>query len=133
MYLIDTNIFLEILLGQDKCMECEAMINLISKSNELFYVSSFTIHSIEVVMTKNVKIAELLEFLSDIASSKIIRIETNSEDEMNALNAMAKLKLDFDDGLQYYACKKYNLKIISYDKHFDKTSIKRLEPTQFKR
>mgnify|MGYP001598140140 FL=1 len=79
-------------------------------------------------MTKNNKFNELIEFLSDIIAGKIIRIDTNTNDELNVLKTMKKLKLDFDDSIQYYLCEKYNLKIISYDKHFDKTSVKRLEP-----
>ena len=127
MYLIDTNIFLEILLEQEKSKECEALIsNAVQSSN--FHVSSFTLHSIEVIMLRNTKINKLMEFLSDLNESKIIRIETNTEDELNALNSMKKFKLDFDDSMQIYLCEKHNLKIISFDKHFDKTSIKRLEP-----
>ena len=62
MYLIDTNIFLEILLEQDKCRECEALLNNIRNSSLMFYVSSFTLHSIEVTMIRNNKMNELIEF-----------------------------------------------------------------------
>ena len=127
MYLIDTNVFLEILLEQEKSKECEALISRAIISND-FHVSSFTLHSIEVIMLRNNKINELIAFLSDINESRIIRIETNTEDELNTLRTMKKFKLDFDDSLQVYICEKQNLKIISFDKHFDKTSIKRLEP-----
>ena len=132
MYLIDTNIFLEILLEQDKYKECEALINKISQSSELFYVSSFTLHSIEVIMIRNGKIDNLIEFLSDIILSKIIRLDTNTNDELDIVRAMKKLKLDFDDSMQFHVCQKNNLKIISYDKHFDKTPIKRFEPKDVK-
>lgn len=132
MYLIDTNIFLEILLEQEKCEECEALINKINQSEALFYVSSFTMQSIEVIMIRNYKSDQLAEFLRDVIVSKIIRIDTNTNDELNILKIMKKLKLDFDDSLQYYLCKKYNLKIISYDKHFDKTVIRRIEPADLR-
>jgi len=128
MYLIDANILLEILLEQEKSKECEDLLIKINQSEHLFYVSSFSLHSIEVIMIRNNKINELLDFLSDIAISKIIRIDTNTNEEFNILKTMKELKLDFDDALQYYLCEKYNLKIISYDKHFDKTDIERLEP-----
>lgn len=132
MYLIDTNIFLEILLEQEKCDECEDFINRIRHSSISFHFSSFSLHSIEVIMIRNNKINELQEFLSDIIPSKIIRLDTNTADELNSLKLMKELKLDFDDSMQAYLCQKYNLKIISYDKHFDKTSIKRLEPNDVK-
>lgn len=128
MYLIDTNIFLEILLEQEKSKECEELIFRLSQIEEYFYVSSFTLHSIEVIMTKQNKTDALREFLLDILSSRIIQIGTNAMDELNALKTMGKLNLDFDDALQTYICENHKLKIISFDRHFDKTSIKRLEP-----
>lgn len=120
-------------MEQERHEECEALLSKISQSTELFYVSSFTLHSIEVIMIRNDKTNELAEFLSDIASSKIIRIDTNTSDELNILKSMKKLKLDFDDSIQHHLCKKYNLEIISYDKHFDRTKIKRIEPNDLKR
>ena len=132
MYLIDTNIFLEILLEQEKSKECEALLKKIRNSSFLFYVSSFTLHSIEVIMIRNNKVNELMGFLSDVIVSKIIRIDTNSDDEINSVKAMKELKLDFDDSIQFYVCKKYNLKIISFDKHFDRTQVKRLAPGEVK-
>ena len=128
MYLIDTNVFLEILLEQEKYKECEALINFTSQSEASFHVSSFTLHSIEVMMIRNKKIRELSEFLSDIISSKIVRLETNTADELQILRIMKRFNLDFDDAMQFFLCEKYKLKIVSYDKHFDKTTIKRLEP-----
>ncbi len=130
MYLIDTNIFLEILLEQDKYEECEVLLNKIGQSKALFYVSSFTLHSIEVLMVRNNKIKELSEFISYVNSSKIVRLETNTADELQVLDIMKRLKLDFDDALQFYLCEKYKLNIISYDKHFDKTPLKRMEPKE---
>ena len=70
--------------------------------------------------------------LSDIILSKIIRLDTNTNDELDIVRAMKKLKLDFDDSMQFHVCQKNNLKIISYDKHFDKTPIKRFEPKDVK-
>jgi len=94
----------------------------------MFYVSSFTLHSIEVTMIRNNKMNELIEFLSDVIASRIIRIDTNTNEELNILKIMKKLKLDFDDSIQFYICQKNDFQIISYDKHFDKTTIKRFEP-----
>ena len=39
-----------------------------------------------------------------------------------------KYDLDFDDAYQYTCAVKYNLKIISFDKHFDRTQLKRITP-----
>lgn len=47
---------------------------------------------------------------------------------MMACELASKVNLDFDDGLQYYYAKKLGVNIISFDKDFDKTDLKRLEP-----
>ncbi|MCD6469816.1 PIN domain-containing protein [Candidatus Bathyarchaeota archaeon] len=45
---------------------------------------------------------------------------------------MDKIKLDFYDALQYYLAKKLGAEaIVSYDKHFDATDIRRKEPSDF--
>ncbi|MEK6764707.1 MAG: PIN domain-containing protein [Planctomycetota bacterium] len=52
MYLIDTNIFLEILLDQERAVECQKLIESLQDREVIFYVSSFTMHSIEVVLDR---------------------------------------------------------------------------------
>lgn len=47
MYLIDTNIFLEILLNQDKKEICK---NFLSENFNLLHISDFSIHSIGVIL-----------------------------------------------------------------------------------
>ncbi len=128
MYLLDTNIFLEILLEQEKSGECEILLKNIKNSKVLFYVSSFTLHSIEVAMIHEGKIELLSDFLRFILASKIIRLDTNTNEELQILNFAKEFELDFDDAFQFYLCRRNNLKIISYDKHFDKLRIERVEP-----
>ena len=71
-------------------------------------------------------------FILFIENSRIIRIESTNLDELNSIKTMKEFNLDFDDSIQLTICDKYNLSIISFDKHFDKTSIKRIEPHQIK-
>lgn len=52
--------------------------------------------------------------------SKTLEIKSVSE----------KFNLDFDDSYQYLVAKKYNLQLISFDKDFDKTDLKRKEPSE---
>lgn len=128
MYLLDTNIFLEILLEQEKSGECEILLKNIKNSKVLFYVSSFTLHSIEVAMIREGKIELLSYFLRFILASKIIRLDTNTNEELQILNLAKEFELDFDDAFQFHLCRRNNLKIISFDKHFDKLTIERVEP-----
>ncbi len=47
MYLVDTNIFLEILLGQDKSSVCKDFLN---KNDDKIFISDFSLHSIGVIL-----------------------------------------------------------------------------------
>ena len=41
----------------------------------------------------------------------------------------SQYNLDFDDAYQYYLAETENLQLISFDSDFDKTDIKRKEPS----
>ncbi len=129
MYLIDTNIFLEILLDQERAVECQELIDSIQSREVVFYVSSFSMHSIEVILERKNLIESLTDFLQDIHNTKgLKRFETNTLDELDAIKMARRLNLDFDDALQYYICKAHSFKIVSFDKHFDSTDVIRIEP-----
>jgi len=66
MYLIDTNIFLEILLEQEKAEDCSLFLQKVRNGNIKAVVSTFSIHSISVILSSLGKFTELEEFLSDI-------------------------------------------------------------------
>ncbi|MBI4746452.1 MAG: type II toxin-antitoxin system VapC family toxin [Deltaproteobacteria bacterium] len=129
MYLVDTNIFLEILLEQERADECETLVERLREGDLTALVSSFTLHSIEVIMERTGRHDLLLEFLKDVDSAKgLRRFDTTTLDELDALRLGKSVKLDFDDSIQYFICETHNLKIISFDRHFDNKDIMRIEP-----
>jgi predicted nucleic acid-binding protein len=130
MYLLDTNIFLEILLDQERSEICENLLHNIEGMKQDFYVSGFALHFIEVIMTKEDEKDELKKFLSDIRSLDIERLETSTSEEKKAVSKMDEEGLDFDDSIQYLLANRNDLSIVSYDSHFDKTKIERVEPSQ---
>ncbi|MGB9728721.1 MAG: PIN domain-containing protein [Thermoprotei archaeon] len=58
----------------------------------------------------------------------LIIVDLLIEEELIASELANNMNLNFDDGLQYYYAKKTVLKIVSFDKDFDKTDVKRVEP-----
>lgn len=129
MYLIDANIFLEMLLEQERADECEILLGKFYQGSLFGYVSSFSLHAIEVVLDRYGKLDELRKFLNDIHNCEgLKRIETNTLEELAALDSTGEFGLDVDDAINYYICKIFNFKIISFDKHFDKTDIIRIKP-----
>jgi len=129
MYLIDTCIFLEILLDQDKALDSEKLIQKIRNSEIKAYVTSFSLHSIEVILSRFNKLSALEMFLEDILTMANLEIiYANIVDEIKIVKLMKNLKLDFDDSVQYYFAKTKSLKLISFDRDFDKSGIERIEP-----
>ena len=63
MYLADTNIFLEILLKQNKSESCKSFLNTnLGHIN----ITDFTLHSIGVILLRQNKDKLFLKFISDI-------------------------------------------------------------------
>ena len=129
-YLIDTNIFLELLLNRAFKDDCAQLLKEVEIGNLEAYVSSFSIHSIEVILSNFNKEKELKIFLSSIIDFEGLFVyTTNLEEELEAIEEMEN-GLDFDDALQSFVTKRLKASIISYDKHFDKIKgLKRLTPS----
>jgi len=131
VYLIDTNIFLEVLLGRENKEECISLLRMIESGELKAFTTSFMIHSIEVMMDHFKKQKELKIFLETIRDFRGLNIYyTNIEDEISVIDEM-KEGLDFDDALQSYVAKKLNLRLVSFDKHFDGIKgLTRLRPAE---
>ncbi|MEM3404587.1 MAG: PIN domain-containing protein [Nitrososphaeria archaeon] len=129
MFLIDTNIFLELFLNQKKADECEQLLNKIAKGDLEAVVTGFTIHAIETILNDSKLV---LTFLRSIENSLgLSAYDTTIDEEMYVAMLINKENLDFDDGLQYYAAKKLGVEaIVSFDKHLDGLDIPRKEPKE---
>ena len=130
MILIDTNIFLEMLLGRSKAEQCKTLLDMISEGRAESAVTHFSIHSVEAIMRKNA--GELTSFLRALDQTVGLYVfDTTLADEVSASILTGTTKLDFDDAIQYYAAKKLGAAaIVSFDHHFDDLDIPRLEPHQ---
>jgi len=118
---IDTNIFLEYLLGQEKADACFKAIEQISEGEEDAVISSFSLHSIEVILLRKNLIGQLKTFLDNLETLLFIRVYyTTVTEEKEVLDVMSETGLDFDDSVQYYLAKKLNAGLMTLDKHFDK-------------
>lgn len=129
MYLIDTNIFLEAMLKRRYKNDCQALLRMIDNGDINAFVTTYSIHSIETILDKIGDLKALKIFLNSIGKMKGISIyNTDLRDEIAVIDEM-ELGLDFDDALQSYVAKKLNLKIISFDRHFDGVEgLTRLRP-----
>ena len=113
-HLVDTNVFLEILLGDSKAETCESF--LAEHRGEL-YVSDFSINSIGVILNRIKRISLFDLFLRDILPHvHIARIPEFAYSSM--VRTIQETGLDFDDAYQFTVAKEYNLSIATMDKDF---------------
>lgn len=130
MYLIDTNIFLEVLLSRSRKDDCKKFLTALYKGEKTGIVTDFTIHSIIVIMSNFNKLPELKTFLLSLTAYKGLTIyHTTLKDELNAVEIATSHALDMDDAIQYtVALSTQADAILSFDKHFNNLSIPREEP-----
>ncbi len=128
MYLVDSNIWLEWLLGQDRANEAEMFLRETSP-NSLF-ITDFAFHSIAVILSRQNRIDMLPDFVNDVfvnGDIEIVRLEAS--DIPAVVDRMREFGLDFDDAYQYVAAEKRGFGIVSFDADFDKTLQGRILPT----
>lgn len=134
MYLIDTNIFLEILLGREKKEECEHFLEEVESGNIQAITTTFALHTIAIILEKLKTLEEYKKFLKILSNFEgLMAYSTTPEDEIEICNIARKFNLKFDDALHYWVAKSFDLTLVSFDKDFDKTDLKRVEPKDIKR
>jgi predicted nucleic acid-binding protein len=118
MYLIDTSVFLEVLLIQEKRKICKDFLDL---NVGTLYISDFSFHSIGVILLRNKKEDIFQKFTTDVIPNiDIITLPKDSYERL--VETKMKFGLDFDDIYQYMVAKEYSLEIVTNDNHFKKVS-----------
>jgi predicted nucleic acid-binding protein len=116
VFLADTNIFLEILLGQDKKEACKTF--LISNIGDLS-ITDFSLHSIGVILFRYNKEDIFRKFVEDVMpDTRLLTLPMELYNDV--VNVRKSVKLDFDDAYQYSVAKYYGLKVATMDKDFEK-------------
>ena len=126
---VDTSVFVEMILGQERAQECRSFLDEVAKGRINAVLPHSSIHAIEAMIRSQ---KELSGFLKDIETSRGLEIyDTTLLDEQMIPILSEKAGLDFDDSVQFYVAKRTNSSaIVSFDKHFDGRDIPRREPIQ---
>ena len=126
--LVDTNIFLEILLEQSRANDAKELLAKIKAHN--FLISDFSLHSIGLLLLKRKRVDVFRNFVTDIVMRADTAVARLNASDMDALaDHAANFNLDFDDAYQYTLADKYDLTIVSFDRDFDRTTRGRSEPS----
>lgn len=115
MFLVDTNIFLEILLVQDKEEDCKEFLD---KNSENIHLTDFSLYSIGIAMFRYEKEDIFGNFVEDVLTT-VTLLSLPKGGYGAVIKAKKNLNLDFDDAYQYCVAKHYGLKIVTLDKDFE--------------
>jgi predicted nucleic acid-binding protein len=114
--LIDTNIFLEILLNQQKASIC---LSYLQTNRHSSCISDFSLHSIGLLCNKRKLDSAFVTFLNDILPLlTVLSIEPFKLSEVIRQSQLTHL--DFDDSYQYTIALQNNLTIVTLDQDFKK-------------
>lgn len=114
MFLIDTNIFLEILLKQEMAESCKKFLE--EHTGELGF-TDFSLHSIGVILFRQEEKQLFLKFISDTVP-RIHLISLPKDQYKEVISHANTHRLDFDDAYQYTVCKHYGFQLATMDQHF---------------
>lgn len=126
-YLLDTNVWLERLLDQERSEEVRRFLD--GTPDRQLAMTEFAYYSIGLALTHAGKRKAFEVFVRDVfVDGSVARIGLASTDVSRLLEVMQAFDLDFDDACQYTAAEKFDLTLISFDSDFDRTERGRKIP-----
>ncbi len=131
-FLVDTNIILEVLLGQQREEEVKEFFREFGDSE--FYITDFALHSIGVILFHEDDQEGFDRFCRDmILTGPLIVINLPEDGLLELSNIAEEYNLDFDDAYQYKTAKKSSLTILTYDSDFEAAPINSKTPAEILR
>jgi len=128
-YLVDTNVWLERLLDQEKSIIASKFFDIIQTDS--IFVSDFSIHSIGVILSRLKKYDIFEKIINDLfINGRIELLSLDSSELLEVIDNIHKFKLDFDDAYQCTVAQKYDLTIVTFDKDFNAKGIKKQAPDE---
>jgi len=125
--LLDTNIFLEVILDQERAREARALLSKVEGYE--FFISDYSLHSIGLLLFCRGQDEVFRQFLEDMILGVGVAVIGLSAQQMKAIIQVARrFGLDFDDAYQYVVAEHYGLAIVSFDSDFDRTERGRKTP-----
>jgi predicted nucleic acid-binding protein len=126
-YLVDTNIWLESLLRQERANISDSF--LINISTTRLFMSDFSLFSIGIILDRYNKIDTFDEFIEDVFNSGSLTLLSLTPNEILSVSqTIISTNLDFDDAYQVAVAEKYNIKIVTFDRDFSRANIEAVSP-----
>jgi len=127
--LLDTKIFLEIILSQGKAEEAKNL--LLKSATHEFFITDYSLHSIGLLLFRKKQHEAFRAFVEDVLLNGGIGLLSLFSDEMEAVVlASQKFGLDFDDAYQYAVAARYDSVLITFDTDFRRTDREHKTPSE---
>ena len=126
MFLLDTNIFLELLLDREHADDIERFLRTAAPGT--LFLSEFSLCSIGIFLLRQKMHQEFLGMVDDLMKGGVRPVRLGPGDMRELVKASVHYNLDFDDAYQYAVSEKCDLTIVSLDTHFDRTPRGRKAP-----
>ncbi len=115
-YLVDTNVFLEILLNQAGRKKCEAFLQ---GEKGAAWISDFTLHAIGVLLFRQKRPELFGQFAADMLPQlTILSLSEAGYSRLAEINI--RHGLDFDDAYQFSVAQENKLAVATQDKDFQR-------------
>lgn len=126
-FLLDSNVWLEVILQQQRADEAATLLKLASP-NELA-ITEFSLSSIGIILTmREQRHEDYVTFLSDLQTSGVRVADLDLEQRKQIPQVAQQYGLDFDDAYQLVAARGFELRIVSFDADFKRTPEGALTP-----
>lgn len=118
--LLDTNIFLEIILSQERVEEAKSL--LLKSAQHEFFMTDYSLHSIGLLLFRRNQHEAFRSFLEDVLLNGGVGLLSLLPDDMDSVIASSqKFSLDFDDAYQYAVAISRDAVLVSFDTDFQRT------------
>lgn len=115
-FLVDTNVFLEILLNQPGRAKCEEFLR---QNTGALAIADFSLHSIGVIALRRQQAKLFANFLKDsLPNLELLHLDRIGYPAV--VSAVQQFGLDFDDAYQFTIAKAHGLAIVTQDHHFER-------------
>lgn len=129
MYLLDTNLLLEILLAQERAQEVKEFLR--EAHRDRLFLSDFSLYSIGIQAVRRGVPEAFVKMVDDLILQGGVCIAQLSPSDMQRLVEVAQqFGLDFDDAYQYVLASQRDFHIVSFDADFDRTDRGRKTPLE---
>jgi len=129
---IDANVILRFLLSDDALYFNKSVLifEAIAEGKFSGYVNSLVIHEVlyvAIYVYKQDKKTLTEKLIKLIRLNNVDILDISKEDMLEVLSLFSKSKVDFPDLVYAKICQNNNMSVFSFDRHFNKLSVNRLE------